>query len=82
MKKQELNNKMTETMTTKTNTTMKKAESTNTNATEKKTFADWLIQTLGASAIAGISAMSGSSDGGDVYQNRRVPRLTNWIRRG
>ena len=40
MKKQELNNKMTETMTTKTNTTMKKAESTNTNATEKKTFAD------------------------------------------
>ena len=55
MKKQELNRNMTET--------------TKTNAIEKKTFADWLIQTVGASAIAGISAMSGSSDGGDVYRN-------------
>ncbi|GEM_PF-4210501 len=44
-------------------------ETTKTNAIEKKTFADWLIQTVGASAIAGISAMSGSSDGGDVYRN-------------
>ncbi len=55
MKKQESNRNMTET--------------TKTNAIEKKTFADWLIQTVGASAIAGISAMSGSSDGGDVYRN-------------
>lgn len=55
MKKQESNRNMTET--------------TITNAMEKKTFADWLIQTVGASAIAGISAMSGSSDGGDVYRN-------------
>lgn len=55
MKKQESNRNMTET--------------TKTNAIEKKTFADWLIQTVGASAITGISAMSGSSDGGDVYRN-------------
>ena len=55
MKKQDSNRNMTET--------------TKTNAIEKKTFADWLIQTVGASAIAGISAMSGSSDGGDVYRN-------------
>lgn len=55
MKNQESNRNMTET--------------TKTNAIEKKTFADWLIQTVGASAIAGISAMSGSSDGGDVYRN-------------
>ena len=58
MKKQESNKKMT-----------KMTETTKTNTREKKTLADWLIQTLGASAIAGISAMSGSSDGGEVYRN-------------
>ena len=58
MKKQESNKKM-----------IKMTETTKTNAREKKTLADWLIQTLGASAIAGISAMSGSSDGGEVYRN-------------
>lgn len=62
MKKQEVNKKMTETM--RSNATMTKAEPTG-----KKTLTDWLIQTIGASAIAGISAMSGSSDGGEVYRN-------------
>lgn len=36
---------------------------------KKKTFADWLIQTIGASAIAGICEMNGSCDGGMVYRN-------------
>lgn len=35
----------------------------------KTTLADWLIKTIGASALAGLCAMHGGSDGREVYQN-------------
>ena len=62
MKKQESNKKTTETHTTETEMTAK----------TKKTFTNWLIRVIGASALAGICELNGSSDGGEVYRNLRL----------
>lgn len=52
---------------------MKKQESNKkTTAKTKKTFTNWLIRVIGASALAGICELNGSSDGGEVYRNLRM----------
>lgn len=35
----------------------------------KTTLTDWLVKTMGASALAGLCALHGGSDGREVYQN-------------
>lgn len=38
----------------------------------KTTLTDWLVKIMGASALAGLCALHGGSDGREVYQNLRT----------